>query len=253
MFGKRRRGQADSQWPMTTTQETQVFPWSEDESSIACNLAFANLANNLPAWLNIDGRVHAETYVAAVGAIAGFAAQCSLRATMTPEAAAELMMVTTSAGDRFLYGAPIANMLTADRPEDVASRVWPRASGGAIAAGLSVEKVPDCGPMFAHVAASLGGPSEGLPSVPANHQPHATGRELMRDLWPRAVAFLKADFDDFHKRFGPVPMGRWGAIAACCCARPIVDVKAVLPPEIALTILMETAIYTSKLDPQSVE
>src|SRR5215470_7347370 len=58
------------------------FPWSDDRDSVvACNLAAGNLANNLPRRLTHDGRIHAETYIAAVGAIAGFAAQCSLLAT----------------------------------------------------------------------------------------------------------------------------------------------------------------------------
>jgi hypothetical protein len=36
-------------------------------------------------------------------------------------------------------------------------------------------------------------------------------------------------------------------VAAYAIARPIIDVKDVLEPSIALTILMESAIYASKL------
>jgi hypothetical protein len=58
----------------------EKFPWDGDASSIACNLAAGNLANSLAAWMEHDGRIHAETYVAAAGAIAGYAAQRSLMA-----------------------------------------------------------------------------------------------------------------------------------------------------------------------------
>ncbi len=55
--------------------EGPSFPWSGYPSSTACNLAAGDLANNLASHLTIDGRVHAETYVAASGTIAGFASQ----------------------------------------------------------------------------------------------------------------------------------------------------------------------------------
>ena len=40
------------------------FPWAGDPSLVACNLASGNLAYNLPSWVEHEGRVHAETYVA---------------------------------------------------------------------------------------------------------------------------------------------------------------------------------------------
>ena len=47
------------------------LPWAGDQSGVACNLAAGNLANNLAAWVEHEGRAHAQTYVAASGAIAG--------------------------------------------------------------------------------------------------------------------------------------------------------------------------------------
>jgi hypothetical protein len=44
-----------------------------------------------------------------------------------------------------------------------------------------------------------------------------------------------------------VPPNWWCAVAASATSRPIIDVKGVLDPAIALTILMESAIYASKL------
>lgn len=64
-----------------TTDEAQQFPWMNDgENFIGCNYAFADLINNLPRLLTIEGKIHAETFVAACGAIAGFAAQQTLLA-----------------------------------------------------------------------------------------------------------------------------------------------------------------------------
>jgi hypothetical protein len=49
------------------------------------------------------------------------------------------------------------------------------------------------------------------------------------------------------------PVAWWSAIAAQASSRPIQDVKNVLAPDIALTLLMESAIYCSKLDQSKIE
>lgn len=51
------------------------FPWKGEPDDIACNLALGDLINNLPRRLTVNGRIHAETFITASGAIAGFAAQ----------------------------------------------------------------------------------------------------------------------------------------------------------------------------------
>ena len=223
---------------------------------MACNLAAGNLANNLPRRLTREGRIHAETYVAAAGAIAGFAAQCSLLATADAATCANLHIVTSKSGNKYLFGDPLNNALLLARNEsDARGRVWPKALGGAVAAGFGEERARalNVGPMFAHVASTIGGENEGLPSVAAEHHPHLPAGELLKFVWPLASQLFAADFDETHRRFGPVPRKWWGAIAGFGAGRPIVDVKDVLAPEIALTILMETAIYASKLDRTLIE
>jgi hypothetical protein len=233
------------------------FPWSGDQDSfVACNLAAGNLAHNLPRRLTREGRIHAETYVAAAGAIAGFAAQCSLLATADAATFANLHIVTPKSGNKYLFGDPLNDALLFARDvSDAEGRAWPKALGGAVAAGFGEARARafDVGPLFAHVASTIGEANEGLPSVAAEHHPHLPARELLKVVWPMASQFFAADFDEFHRRFGPVPRKWWGAVAGSGASRPIVDVKDVLAPEIALTILMETAIYASKLDRTLIE
>jgi hypothetical protein len=262
MFGKRDRPPVppndNSPAPSTGSgsggggqKSNQEFPWAndpDDQVRIACNLAAGNLANNLASRLTLKGRIQAETYVAAAGAIAGFAAQCSLMATADAATLAQLHIVTTKSGTRFLFGDPLNDALLARDESEANGRVWSMAVGGAIAAGLGKAHALDLDKMFAHISSAIGGDKEGLPSVPETHQPQLPARELLKIVWPMAAKFFAADFDEFHRRFGPVPKKWWGAVAAFSSARPIIDVKDVLAPDIALTILMETAIYASKLD-----
>jgi len=260
MFGKRNppspaaTGPAQGQGPGDGEGTGTKFPWSgAGECEVACNLAAGNLANNLPRRLTRDGCIHAETYVAAAGAIAGFAAQCSLLATGDAATIAGLHTVVTPSGARFLFGDPLNDRLLAQTESEASGRVWPVAASAAVAAGLAKGAALDPEPMFAHVAATIGSDREGLPSVAAQHHPHLAGRDLLKIVWPMATQFLAGDFDEFHRRFGPVPRKWWGAVAAFGVGRPILDVKDVLAPELALTILMETAIYTSKLDRSLIE
>lgn len=255
MFGKRNRAPQPKQpgqgspgggGPGGTPPGETKFPWDGDPAEVACNLATGNLANNLAAWVEHDGRVHAETYVAASGAIAGYAAQQTLR-QQDPDVL--LQLATTKAGEQFQLGDPLNNMLFARTDAEAAAggRVWPRAAGAAVHVGLPISRLPGLDGMFRHVAESLGGPLEGRPSTGLDHQPIVAVRQLLALYWPHVMRLLAADFDELHRQFGPVPPTWWCAVTAYATARPIVDVKDVLDPAIALTILMESAIYASKL------
>jgi hypothetical protein len=58
------------------SDQIEALPWKNDVTNYTgCNFAYADLTMHLPRLLTVDGRLHAETFVAASGAIAGFAAQ----------------------------------------------------------------------------------------------------------------------------------------------------------------------------------
>jgi hypothetical protein len=226
------------------TPKGPKFPWPDDDSYVACNLASGNVANNLASMVMRDGRVHAETYVALSGAIAGYAAQHSL---LENNPSVQLHVVTTASGEKYLFGDPLNDMLHAKTEADGDGRVWSRAAGAVLSTGVPVSRLPNLGDRFGHVAKSLGGPLEGRPSTGPGHQPAVPVRQLLALYWPHVLRFFKGDFDEFHKRWGPVPRKSWCAIAAYTTARPILDVKDVLDPVMALTIMIESAIYASKL------
>jgi hypothetical protein len=224
-------------------QSSESMPWGGDPSFAACNLASGNLANNLASWVEYEGEVHAETYVAASGAIAGYAARQSF-AVLEPDARIDVF--TSKAGREYLFGDPLNNMLFARSGAEAAGRVWPRAAGAAVSIGLPQSSLPNLDDMFRHVVESVcaESPLEGRPSTGPDHQPIVPARELLALYWPHVTQLLSADVD---RRFGPVPPQWWCAVAAYATARPIIDVADVLDPATALTILMESAIYGSKL------
>ncbi len=235
---------------------TKHLPWAglssnRIQDATACNWAFGHLVGNLPRRLTVDGRIHAETYISAVGAIAGYAAQRTLFAASPPVPGVNINRYQMKSGEQYWFGDALNNML-ALATEATANRcVWSQAMGGAIAAGIKAHDVPDLGVMFSHVAKTIGGADEGTSSVEPNHQPHLRARELLKFVWPVAVACFSGK--GANVEYGAVPVEWWSAIAAQAANKPVRDVKDTLPPHVAVTLLMEAAIYCSKLDQAIIE
>jgi hypothetical protein len=54
--------------------ENFVAPWSSSaEDEVVANFAVGNLRESLKLWVTLEGRIHAETLLVTIGAIAGFA------------------------------------------------------------------------------------------------------------------------------------------------------------------------------------
>ncbi|WP_133303025.1 hypothetical protein [Cupriavidus lacunae] len=231
---------------------TNEVPWKNDQDAIECNFALGHLVRNLPERLKIDGRVHAETYVSAAGAIAGYAAQRALFAKSPPDVGTNIHRLTTKSGGEYWFGDALNHMLVPQTEADGNRCVWSLAASGAISAGLQSHQIPSLDAMFKHVASTIGGPNEGRSSVPAQHQAHLPARDLLKLVWPIAVFCFAGKIPGAPREF-PAPVPRWAAITAQASYRPIRDVEKVLPPNIALTLLMESAIYCSKLDQSTIE
>jgi hypothetical protein len=203
------------------------LPWKNAQDAVACNLALGHLFANLPRQLTINGRLHAETYISAVGAIAGYAAQRTLFARSQP---ATLMRMAAASGEQYWFGDALNEMLAPATEADANRCVWSLAGGGATVAGLQPERMPKLEAMFKYVASTIGGANEGKSSVPAEHQAQLTARDLLKTVWPTAVMCFSGKFPSVNREFGAAPIAWWSAIAAQASSRPVQDVKGVLPP-----------------------
>lgn len=230
-------------------------PWTGPEFAV-CNFAFADLILNLREVLAVDGRIHAETFVAAAGAIAGHAAQRTLFERLAREedgkTIGELKVLTTAGGAKYWFGDPINDALMALVPEEADLRLWSMGCGAALTAGLDRSALPPLEPMFAHVSRVIGNGEAAMPSCPQEHWPHAPADVLLRSLWPLALRCFEGHLSSKVLN-QPVVSPYWRpVVAAHVAANVVVEVKDVLAPDLALTILMETAIHCSKVDPPTV-
>ena len=230
-------------------------PWRDAPDGVPANLALADLVNNLPRKLTIDGRTHADTLLAAAGAIAGYAALKAVLSTVAPKditPANGFHMVQTNRGDLFLFSEAVDRALAPSWNGD-ADKLWPLAAGAAITAGLDPDGLPPVTPMFEHVGKTIGGPREGLPSF-EDTEFALPAKELLKTVWPFALMCFDGQISG--KALNP-PIAvsqRWRpVVAALAASRMIRETAHVIAPLKALTIVMEGAIYASKLAPSVVE
>ncbi|HTO79296.1 MAG TPA: hypothetical protein VMJ31_05925 [Methylocystis sp.] len=240
------------------------FPWAypgdvdEQESPefLICNLALCDIRNNLRATLTIDGRVHAESYLAATGVLAGFAAQRALfdRLSSLPadRRVGQVMAATTRAGEEFFFGDMLNDALIARRDEEKRLKVWPLAFQAAISAGMNPASAPKLETLFGYVAGQISEPF--YPS--GNAKPGAPAKDLLTLFWPLA----RQAFDgELTARGLPeeelrVVSQYWRpVILGFAAADGLLEAAKIMPPARALAILMESAIYGSKVDPSALE
>jgi hypothetical protein len=231
-------------------------PWAGAPDGVAANIAAADLINNLPRRLTVDGQTHPETVLAAAGAIAGFAAQRAVMGAMTPEEVADpengFQIVRTTSGGLFFFGEPLDRALMPQSPDE-RDKLWALAASGAVSAGLDPDRLPPIVPMFEHVAKTLGSPREGTPSL-TDTRFQAPTFELLKAVWPLALMCFNGQLSGQALNPPVIVSMRWRpVIAAIAANRMIRDMAASVPPLKALTIVMETAIYASKLAPAAVE
>jgi hypothetical protein len=230
--------------------EGKEYPWAEANDEITCNFALGDLILNLPRRLTVEGRVHAETMLAASGAIAGYAAQQTLLSDIGGEANLAqhgLQILSSKAGNQYYYGEALNRRLINQGPEDAREKLWSLAAGGAVGAGLAVEALPDLQPMYTHVSRTLGSETEGLPSL-AGHRPQMPVRQLLTAVWPLALMCFDGELSAKVVPGRVVAAPRWRpAIAAWAANKFIRDVQSVLAPDKALIVLFESAICASKL------
>ena len=227
-------------------------PWDGQPDEAACNFAVGHLFNNLPAQLKQDERVHTETCLTAIGAIAGFAAQRALFAELSKSndqaVIGQLQLVTTRNGAKYFLGEPLNRTLVPASTAEVNEKLWSLAASGAIAVGLDRAQLPSLESMFAHVSKSIGGELDGLPSVPKQHHPKLPATPLLKLVWPLAMMCFTGRFPGHSRDYGAASIKFWPAIAAHVANALIRKVQPVLDPRTSLLIVMETAIYASKLD-----
>jgi hypothetical protein len=244
---------------MTTTTTVASYPW-QPESTVTGNLAIGNLRENLLKSLKTQHGIHTETLLTAVGALAGFAAQNAALAQVTSHAQQEvtvppgsIVVAGTTSGERFLFGDAI-NIHLFPEPNSTLP-LFALIGSAVIQAGLTPDQLPNYKEMAKHVAAVVGGPQFGLLRAPKDHQPQLQPLELLLRLWPltRDLMGLPLPKSIPPDREPPLKEVHWPIVVSLVASQFIAMAKGVLNPGIGAALVMESAVITSKIDPEKIE
>jgi hypothetical protein len=241
-FGKKTATSGSSSNSNGLAPANERLPWQKSDNYGACNYAFGLLVEHTVKRCMIDGRLHAETYIATAGAIAGYSAQCSLFAE-NPHP--EINLLELEGGKKFYFGDPLNFMLVTRDPSKYNACLWNLAAAMVVDQGVPEKSLPTFEKMFGHVS-SVMHLSEIRPST--KEQPFVGFLELLKFGWPVAEAsFSGSAFKEISPELRSAKRIWWSAIAANAAQQALVKTKDVLPPAVALQIIMESAICCSKV------
>jgi hypothetical protein len=244
---------------MPTATPVTSFPWQPD-STVTGNLAIGNLRENLLKALKNQRGIHTETLLTAVGALAGFAAQNAALdrlASNTPRAPNARILKFGIAhgktGERFMFG-DVINILLFPEPESVLP-LGALVAGAAVSAGVKEEDLPNYGEIVAHIASTVGSQEFGTLRTPKEHPTQLQPLDALRRFWPmtRDVLRFKPPKRLFRAAEKPLQEIHWPIVISVVASQLILMTKAVLNPAIAAAIVMESAVITSKIDPETIE
>lgn len=179
--------------------------------------------------------IHLESLLCALGSLAGYACQASIRAqnlAAGQDANARFSVVNTVDGKQFFFGDAMNEALLEGQYS-----VWSLAAGAAEHAGA--QEFCDLDDLARHTAASAGSPEFGLPRLPADHAPVTTPAEFLKVLWPALEPVLTM--------FCEAPE-EWPVVYGIAIQKAVDAGKEVLAPAISLQIVMESAVPMSKVD-----
>jgi hypothetical protein len=211
----------------------------------AVPLAADEMASQLLAWLSSELRsgrqVQHEAVLCALGALSGYAAQQAIHEDVVKPGKLSLdeafVLIETRAGGTFFFGDLLNGIIVSKDPAQLS--IWKIVSDAGRQAGAV--NLPDITDIIKHSAASVGGPEFGVPRLSPVHMPPILPREAVNRFWPAA-----------RRRLAGTPPTSWPLHLAMAAHKLIIEQKDALRPDIAVRIVMESAVPMSKIDPLTV-
>ncbi len=216
--------------PAKTEVETSSSPF------FAVKKGGKEIASKLFTAMSSDKGIHLESLLSALGALAGYACQISVREALVVQqgrAENEVFIVVNSKrdGQTYFFGDLLNKPLAESRYS-----VWSLASGASQKNGL--QNLIDLHAIFKHVTDSLGSGTFGVPRTPTPHQANELPVNYVRFLWPQLFPLAKS--------FSATPTD-WPILFGVAIQEILYASKDLIDPQLALSIVMESAVPMSKI------
>lgn len=203
------------------------------------------------ARMTVDGRIHAETLISAIGCVAGYSAQGAVFARMKADgiqlAPPAINTISTKNQQTYYFSDHLNLALVSDVNQEMNGiAFWPLVAGGAVAAGANLHNLESVESMFSHIASQIGSDDFKL-RVGKQGQPQFPPRELLKIVWPLAEKCLDGSVSEIASQSGETKVNFWPIICGYVANNYVQQVKHVVDPAIAVCICMESAILCSKI------
>lgn len=164
----------------------------------------------------------------------------------------QVMVAATKGGEKFFFGDKLNDALIAGREEEKRLKIWPQALDAAISSGMKPASAPKLETLFGYVAGRISEPFFPSPEK----KPGASAKHLLTLFWPLARRAFdgRLSAPRLPEEEIKVVSEPWRPVILAFLAQDcLLEATQVMAPAQALTILMESAIYGSKVDPAAVQ
>ena len=190
------------------------------------------------------GRIHPQTILTKIGALAGFATQVAIRRSiiapqkLNPDNV--LVEVVSKNGEKF-YFSDMLNWMLFENVTSPPYSIWTYVSS--VVPEESHALLPDLAEIVSNAARTVGTRRYGIPRLPPAHMPHKMPRAALDEHW----RIVQQEFVTSSRSPAEWPYDlAWAAQWQMITSRD----QVALP--LAAAIVMEAAIPMSKIDPASV-
>jgi hypothetical protein len=191
-----------------------------------------------------SGSIHPETILTEIGALAGFAAQMSIRkGVIEPHATSAdnlFVEVTAKSGEKF-YFSDLLNWILFENTSEPPYCIWSYLC--AIVPQDTLPQMPDVAEIVRNAARTVGSRRFGVPRLPAVHMPKIMPRVALDEHWRMVREELIASAR------GP---SQWPYDLAVAAQWQMATSRGSLALPLAAAIVMEASIPMSKVDPRTV-
>ena len=190
------------------------------------------------------GRIHAETILTEIGALAGFAAQRSIRKSIIEPQQLDpneiLAEVVTRNGEKY-YFSDTLNWILFENVTQPPFSIWAYLLDVVPQADRS--SLPEVADIVGYAARTVGTGHFGVPRLPPEHMPHRSPRAALQEHWP----LVQEEFAGSGRA-----AAEWPYDLAYAARWQMLTSRDRLALPLAAKIVMEAAIPMSKVDPATV-
>ena len=207
-----------------------MLPNDAEREAIARTIAAILMAKQIKQ----QGRIHAETILTEIGALAGFAAQISIRKSVIEPQGLDpntvLIEVITKNGEKY-YFSDLLNWILFENLSQPPYSIW--AYLLAAVPGETRALLPDVAEIVSYAARTIGTRQFGVPRLPAGHMSRKLPRAALEENWRMVQDELTASGRD---------PAEWQFDLAVAAQWQMLTSRDMLALPLAAAIVMEAAI-----------